>query len=493
MSFWSLDSFKSILGAEWLARPDAIARRYGNGSQAELAGLSTDSRSVKPGQAFIALRGERTDGHRYLAEAAEAGAALLVIDRPEAVPGATLDSLRSRAAILRVADTGAALLRLGGEYRRSLTMTRVVAIAGSNGKTTTTRLVAAVLSRTLRGVASVKSFNNAVGVPLTILSARRTDQFLVCEVGTNAPGEIAQLAEIVRPDVAVITNIGREHLEGLGSMDGVLIEEASLLRSLAPGGLAIVNADSPGLAEAARAALAAGGVRNATFLRFGRSPDAELRLHAVHAGGEGVEFELAGRQSFFTPLLGEHNALNACAAVAVGRRLGVPDAEIAGALRGATGPDMRMQRSVAALPGGEVLLFNDAYNANPESMQAALLAFGSLSRAARRRVVILGDMLELGPAAIELHAEVGRTLAADVRPDLAVLVGPLMAHAAPMVERSLGPRSVALFPDADSPGEVAALLRPGDAVLLKGSRRLALERIAAALSTTTTKPHPAAT
>ena len=446
-----------------------------------LNGLSTDSRSVKPGQVFLALRGDRFDGHAYLRDAVRCGASLLIIDNPSAVPhGGFLgvDGNPAPVGIIRVAETGKALLRLAAAYRKTLETTRVIAVAGSAGKTTTTRLIEALLGSRLRGSASPKSFNNAVGVPLTILSAQSSDQYLICEVGTNAPGEIAVLGQIVEPDLAVITSIGREHLEGLGSIEGVVKEEAAILSYLRPGGVGVVTADAPGLAEYLKC------VPN--VVTFGKSEHADLRLtaveHVAEADGGGIQFTVNDRASYRAPLLGEHNALNSLAAIAVAKRLGIPDEAIAEALAAAKGPEMRLQR----LSIGGIEVINDAYNANPESTLGALRTLAQVGKGARRRVAILGDMLELGQAAPDAHREVGQAILELGTIDLVVIVGHLGLYTAERLGREpdgWSDERYVLVSDLDrgQAARVAALLEPGDAVLLKGSRRMRLERVVEAL------------
>lgn len=467
MTFWRLDNLKTITGGTWLARPA--------GPDIAAQGITTDSRQSSAGRAFIALHGERTDGHLYLKQAAEQGAVLLIVDRG----GEALRDLPPTAAVLKVADTGAALLRLGAAYRRTLEGTRVIAVGGSNGKTTTTRLIEAVLSKRLRGTASIKSFNNAVGVPVTILGARRGDQFLVCEVGTNAPGEIAQLAPVIEPDIAVIVSIGREHLEGLTSLDGVVREETSLLGSMRPGGSVVINADCPQLVEAVEGMAAAGGL--GTVVKFGVSPRADLRVTAIEPSTAGVRFCLNDRHWLGVPLLGRHNAINAAAAVAVARRLGLDWPDIEAGLAAVQGPDMRLQRRVV----GGIEFINDAYNANPESALAAIEAFREAVAGAttgQRRVMVFGDMLELGGAAPDAHREIGDAIVASNCFDLAVFVGPLAMFAAERVGRAWpGERVRVVESYEQAPGAVGPLLRAGDVVLLKGSRRVALERVVKAL------------
>jgi UDP-N-acetylmuramoyl-tripeptide--D-alanyl-D-alanine ligase len=460
MDFWNADNVRLAVGGAWLVRPEGDA-------PAALEGVSTDTRELKAGQVFVALRGLNTDGHRFLTQAVAGGAGMLVVDRADALPAA----LPRPVPVLAVADTGQALLRLAAAYRRTLDATRVIAVGGSNGKTTSVRLIQSVLGRVLRGTASPKSFNNAVGVPLTILAARRGDQYLVCEVGTNAPGEIVPLTRVVEPDLAVITSIGREHLEGLGSLRGVVQEEASLVLGVRPGGAVILNADAPALLDAVRPLAAA---QRAQVLTFGFADHADLRITAVEREPDGQRFCLNGRQWFRLALHGRHNALNASAAVAVARRLGLETDAVEAGLAAAVGAPMRLERRVV----GGVTFVNDAYNANPESMLAAFDAFAEMfppGERGGRRVVVLGDMLELGEHADALHGEVARGLAARRVADAVVLVGPRWAAAAGQVVAG----DVTAIPDLAGPGaaRAAAALRPGDAVLLKGSRGMALERV----------------
>jgi UDP-N-acetylmuramoyl-tripeptide--D-alanyl-D-alanine ligase len=503
VDFFSPDNLRSICGGTWLARaPDGRA----------VQGISTDTRTLRPGEAYLALRGERLDGHRFLEAALAAGSSLLIVDDSEAGAAAARLPGASQAGILRVHDTARALLRLGAACRRTLDSTRVIAVAGSNGKTTTTRLIHAVLSSSLRGSTSPKSFNNAVGVPLTILGASPGDQYLVCEIGTNAPGEIAQLAAVVEPDIAVITSIGREHLEGLGSLEGVAKEEASLLSYLRPGGLAVATADTPLLAEYLKC------VPN--VVTFGRCESADLRIgdvrHEIVADGRvGVSFTINGRLACTLPIAGEHNALNAAAAYAVGRRLGLDEDRIFEALASARAPDMRLQPlRIAWDAGADSIVINDAYNANPDSMLAALAAFESICDALEqgrgrggpaaeaepgagggRRIVILGDMLELGDAGPAAHREIADRLLNLRRLDLVVLVGHLTLHTAHrLAEAGWEDDRMLMMSDLASgqPWAVAARLRPGDLVLLKGSRRMGLERILDALRERAGRPVPTA-
>lgn len=457
MIFWDGENLRAVVGGTWLARP---------GADAAATGLSTDTRTIRAGQAFLALTGERFDGHAMVGAAAAKGSPLAIIDNP----GAIGDRLPPGLGVIRVADTRRALLRLAAAYRRTLEGTKVIAVAGSNGKTTTVRLLDAVLGQVTRGTASPKSFNNDIGVPLTILNARPGDGYLICEVGTNSPGEIGRLGEVVQPDIAVITSIGREHLEQLGSVEGVAREEAHILESVRRGGAGVYNADAPHLSEII-AALPAGPA----LIGFGRSETATVRIMTVTQSWEGVSFTLNDRTTFRLGLLGAHNALNAAAAVAVGRRLGAPDREIAAGLASARGPEMRLER----LEIGGVRVLNDAYNANPDSMRAGLATLAEIGAGAPRRVAVLGDMLEMGEHSEPEHRALGEALAARSDLDLIVLVGPAMRHAA----AAIGDGRAVWMADLDEAraAEVATLVRDGDLVYLKGSRRMRLERLVPAL------------
>jgi UDP-N-acetylmuramoyl-tripeptide--D-alanyl-D-alanine ligase len=472
MSFWTADNLRAVVGGLWLLRPGR-----------EASGLSTDTRTLKAGQVVLAIAGERFDGHAMLAQAHAAGAALAIVESEDRLPRPLPEGL----GVLKVADTRRALLKLGAAYRRTLESTRVVAVVGSNGKTTTVRLIDSVLGASLRGSASVKSFNNSVGVPLTILAARPGDQYLVCEVGTNAPGEIGLLAEVVEPDVAVITSIGREHLEKLGSLRGVAREEAAVLEHTRAGGIGLVNADAPHLLEA----IAGLEKRPRAVLSFGESPSADLRVVAIEQDFEGLSLALADRSRFRVPLVGRHNALNAAAAVAVGRRMGLTDEQISAGFARVKGAEMRLER--LSIRGVNIL--NDAYNANPDSMRAGIETLGALGRDAARRVVIVGDMLELGEQSEASHREVGEVLAVQHALDLIVLVGPKMKAAAARLERAAEEGRLVRVDDMDEgrAAEVASLLRAGDLVLLKGSRGMRMERLIAAMGAQPARPAPAGT
>ncbi len=423
-------------------------------------GISTDTRKASRGHLFVALRGERFDGHDFLTEAAGAGCVAAIVAWEAPLEQKVL--ARFPGGVIGVPDTTVALGDVAAHCRRHLAAT-FVAVTGSNGKTTVKEMIHHVLSGRLRGSASPQSFNNAVGVPLTLFAAATDDQYVVCEVGSNATGEIATLARIVQPDVAVITNVSRTHLEGLVDLDRVAMEKAALLGGLRPNGMAVISADSEPLARAVR------GYDVRLLIRFGEDDAAELRLTACQARPDGVRFQINDRLWAELPVPGTHNALNALAAIAVAQRFGFAREEAVEALGGFRGGAMRLE----SIRAGRVTILNDTYNANPASLAAAAEVLASHD--APRRVAVVGDMLELGPAGAELHREAGENLARrDI--ELVVGVGELGGRLADGAEA--GGTAVRRIGDVErAMRELPGLLRDGDVVLIKGSRALAMERL----------------
>lgn len=469
MTFFDVENLRSVLGAKWLRRPVEGSRG------AALVGVGIDSREDLTARAFIAIQGQTHDGHDFLHAAVESRAGLLIVEKNAGGAIETLP-LAPHVGVLHVESTRKALSKLALSYRRTLRGTKVIAVTGSAGKTTTKRLIDGVLSRGggMQGTASPKSFNNDIGLPLTILQARPSDKYLLVEIGTNAPGEIAQLAAIAEPDLAVITCIGRAHLEGLGSLEAIAREKASILTHLQPDGVAILNADAPLLRSHFKLAK--------QRVLFGESEDAELRLtkrgnNAVVGARCPFWFEINHRHRFNLALPGKHNAINAMAAVAVGRRMGLDDEVIAIGLESVEPSGMRLTPQQI----GPITIYNDAYNANPDSMIAALDTFAELTGTARRRILALGDMLELGDAGPPLHREIGQhILRANAQAEIAhvVVVGTLSAFTAAELTRHWSNDRVSAFAALDdkAAAHIAQLLQPGDAVLLKASRGMGLER-----------------
>ncbi len=450
----------------WVARPPT-------GEPQPVHGINTDTRSLREGEAFVALEGPRFDGHEFLDEAIERGASMLLVRDEDAAPKRVPDHV----CVVRVGDTGGALLRLAAAHRRTLHSTRVVGVAGSNGKTTSVRLIDSVLSSVWRGTSSPRSFNNAVGVPLTILKARPTDQYLICEIGTSSPGEVGMLARVVAPDAGVITSIAEEHLEGLGSVEGVAREQASLLNHLSDRGFGVI----PSGAHALDAVLPP--MEN--LVRVGVEPNADLRVdrvsHVVHEDGPWIRFRCNKRAEYEAPLIGRHNAGNALMAIAVARRFNIDDDSIRKGLACTQPAEHRLGLERLVGEGGQgVTLIDDCYNANPASMDAAIDTLVDLGSGASRRVAVLADMLELGSSAGEAHRRLGQRLASTPEVDLVVLVGAMVLETERELAKREGPPSRMLLADAPA-SALLDVIRPGDAVLFKGSRSMRLERFVDAL------------
>jgi UDP-N-acetylmuramoyl-tripeptide--D-alanyl-D-alanine ligase len=444
-----------------------------SGSAARFTGVVIDGRAAGPGALFFAIRGERFDGHDFAGQAVAAGAAGVVVARGRATGLTGLGG----AAVIEVDDTVAALGRLARAHRQAHAGLRVVGVAGSNGKTTTKEMIAAILAAHAGPAAVLKTegnLNNHLGVPLTLLRLDETHRYAVVEMGMSALGELAYLTTLVAPDVAVVVSIAAEHLEHLGSLENVARAEGEILVGLGPDAIGVVPADEPLLAP--HAAHLAPGRRRA----FGAGGD--VRAADVAPSAEGLRFTLAyadGRRLFVaTPLLGAHNAANAAAAAAVADVLGVPGEAVAAGL-GAVRPAKHRAQLVAA--GGRTIL-DDCYNASPLSMRAALDTLVAVTPAGRRKAALLGDMLELGDDTARLHAEVGAYAGGAV--DFLVTFGELGRLVGEAAAARLGKERVR---HAESHEEAARLLRahtaPGDVVLIKASRGRRLEKVVELLAT----------
>lgn len=436
-------------------------------------GITTDTRSISTGELFVALRGENHDAHEFLASAAEAGAAAAVVSKePEG---------RAPLPLIVVKDTSVALLALAAFHRKRL-RARVIAVTGTNGKTTTKDLIRAALGARNKVVASPKSFNNFVGVPITLFLADATTDFVVMEVGTNSVGEIETLAKVIQPDVAVITNVAAAHLEGLGDVDGVRKEKGALLDHVRAGGVSVLNRD-----DASYDALSARAAKgpSARVVGCGVRKRADYIATMPFCDLDRVAFHLNGRARVRVPLLGCHNLYNVLMALAVAVECGVDEERAAVALKDFVGPPMRLKKHVR----GRRLVIDDTYNANPGSMTAAAKTFAALA-VSGRKVLVLGDMLELGDGSAALHREVGRGLSCGEF-DLIAAVGDL----APCIldgARESGIREEALvhYPTTEACArDLPGRLLPDDAVLVKGSRRMSLERVVERVLNATRPPN----
>jgi len=431
---------------------------------AVVSAVETDSRRIRPGGLFFALRGEHADGHAFVADALERGAVAAVVDEPDL-----------EGAVVEVEDVGRALLALAADERRRMQGTTVIGITGANGKTTTKDLAAAALATRFRTHASPASFNNEIGLPMTLLGAEPGIELIVAELGARREGDVAMLCEVADPAIIVVTNIGVAHMGVFGSWDAIVRAGAEPVEALGPDGVAILNADDPVVrAYASRTP--------ARIVTFGVEADAHVRGTEVELGDDGrASFTLAAageRERVELPVAGDHMVSNALAAAACGIELGVTPAECAAALKGARISAWRMETFTT--PDG-VLVLNDAYNANPESMAAGLKTARWIARHGRLAAV-LGHMAELGPIAFEEHERLGELLVRIGVERLVTVGEPARAIARAAIREGQLPEDVAGYDDAErAAADVRAWARDGDVILIKGSRVAGLERVAEAL------------
>ncbi|HUI10887.1 MAG TPA: UDP-N-acetylmuramoyl-tripeptide--D-alanyl-D-alanine ligase [Bacteroidota bacterium] len=429
-------------------------------------GVATDSRTTRAGDLFVALRGENADGHRFVGAAFAAGAAAAVVEKG-------FDrALAAGMPLVVVESTRDALGALGRIWRDRFAIP-VIAVAGSNGKTTTKEMIAAVLGERYRVLCTEGNYNNDIGVPLTLFRLRRNHEIAVVEIGTNHPGEIARLCATLAPTHGLITTIGREHLEFFLTVEGVAREEGALFEFLGHrrGGTAFVNADDP------RVKAAAAMVPRTIAYGF-RARTAGMRGRGLALDGEGrASFEFRGpraRSWQFVRLAipGRHTAMGALAAAAAGAAFRVPQGAIARALESRAAIPGRME----AMTIGGVRVLNDAYNANPDSALAALDALAAL-RVSGKKIAVLGDMKELGGAAAEGHEEIGRHAAA-LGIDYVLTFGTLAAriHAGAAIPGAIHYEARNALAEY-----LAELVAPGDAVLVKGSHAMRMDDIVAFL------------
>jgi UDP-N-acetylmuramoyl-tripeptide--D-alanyl-D-alanine ligase len=426
--------------------------------------VSTDSRQVRAGDLFIAIKGERFDAHDFIREVIAKGATAVLVERSRATC--------ENAAVIAVEDTRRALGQLGARYRRDFQIP-VIAVAGSNGKTTTKELIGAVLRQQFPTVWSEASFNNDIGVPLTLLNIETQHRAAVLEVGTNHPGELPALVKLIEPTIGVITSIGREHLEHFRDIEGVAQEEGWLAELLRTDGVLFLNGDSEWTDRIARRG-------RARTVRVGSNPGNDWRGEFVQMRETGVTFRVLSPRKDFdgeyeVGLLGRHQVTNATFALAVAAELGVGADNARAGLQSAKPPKMRMQ----FWETGGVRVLDDAYNANADSMLAALQTLADLP-CSGKRVAILGDMAELGEHTASAHEEVGRR-AGELKIDRVIAVGQFARHTADAASRA-GVRETSIFDDVvKAAAELPGIVEAGDLVLLKASRATGLERVGDAL------------
>jgi UDP-N-acetylmuramoyl-tripeptide--D-alanyl-D-alanine ligase len=430
-------------------------------ARATVSGVSTDSRSIRPGDLFVPLRGPNFDGHDFLAEAVQRGASACLSQ--DVIAGFPVP-------VIGVTDTLVALGDLAAGVRRGFAGP-VVAVTGSSGKTTTKDMLSAILVQTGPGVATEGNFNNLIGLPLTLCRLTPEDHWAVLEMGMSARGEIARLAEIAAPTIGVITNIGPAHLEELQTLDGVARAKGELFAALPAGGTAVINADDERVARLP----VANGVNR---LFYGLDPAATVHAAALAEAGTGIAFTLQLPEKSVPVRLavpGRHNVANALAAAAAAHALGIGGADIASGLA-AFRPRAGRLETVALEDG--VLLIDDSYNANPLSMKAALAVLAESGGG--RKLAVLGDMLELGDQAAALHREVGGAAGwVDGLVVLGTFAGELAAGAR---EAGLAGERIRRVRDhAEALKVLCDWLEPGTRILVKGSRGMRMEKICAAL------------
>lgn len=434
-----------------------------NGGGVEIEGISTDSRALQPGELFVPLRGPRFDGHEFLAQAVSHGAAACLSE--ETIGGLAVP-------IVQVRDTLKALGDLAAHARRVLTGP-LIAVTGSSGKTTCKEMLGTILERTAPGLKSAGNFNNLIGVPLSLFNLRAEHRWAVLEMGMSARGEIGRLAEMAAPQIGIITNVGAAHLETLGGISGVAMAKGELFAQLPPGGVAVINADDPEV----RQLPVANGVKK---IRFGLASEADVRAEDIEANNGSVRFTLCldgRRRSIRLPLPGRHNVVNALAAAAAAWVAGVRLEEIVAGLEAFRPCPGRMQLIELS---EDIVLLDDTYNANPLSVRAALDALYDLGRPGQR-IAVLGDMLELGVAAGELHTEMGQIAAGKV--DRLLTLGPqARAIADGALAAGLARDRVASFAcHTDLARVLMSVARPGDRILVKGSRGMRMEQVVSLL------------
>jgi len=431
-----------------------------------LAGLSTDTRKIKKGELFLAIKGDRFDGHSFILDAVAKGAGGVLVQDG----GITNANFKlPDVSFISVTDSIKALGDIGN-FHRSRFSIPTIGITGSNGKTTTKEMVSAILSKKFNALKNFGTENNNIGVPLTLLRLNGEHNIAVLEMGTNHLGEIRRLSEIARPTIAIITNIGPSHLEYLEDVDTVLKAKVEMLEYMDKDAKLILNADDEHLRTIKT---------NLKTIWFGFDKEADFYADKISLEPEGISFRLNGKWNISLGVLGRHNVSNALGAIACAWDFGIPIEEIRDALKEFRVPNMRMEIKRF----GDIKIINDTYNANPQSMQQAIEALKDMVTEGRK-ILIAGDMLELGTHSGRFHHLVGKQ-AAESGIDLIVAVGKLAeyisngAQEAGMSEKKI--KLCALMKDARA--KVATLIKKGDTVLVKGSRAMKMEEIVGDLET----------
>lgn len=452
MGLFNIDFITSATGGQ---------ARVASGSL-EIAGVGHDTRTIQPGQLFVAIKGDNFDGHDFVQKALDAGAAAALVNR---------DFELADAPLVAVDDTIAALGKLAGAWRNELGL-KIAAITGSNGKTTTKDLTAAVLAEGFKTKATKGNYNNHIGLPLTLLGLTEEDEACVAEMGMSASGEIAYLADIARPDAGLITNIGPAHIGMLGSMEAIASAKAELYEGLGSEAVAVVNRDDPYLAPWAEKL-------SCRVVTFGTENQAQVMARDISAFGSRQAFtmEISGYAPMRVRLAapGLHNVSNALGAAAMGLALGLDDEQIKRGIEVFEAPKGRLQ---TIFTNAGPLLIDDTYNANPASVAAGLQALTVLSKWGKGHGLIMGDMGELGPEAAQLHRQVGRQ-AAEQGCQFVLALGQMAEEvAAGARDGGLSKKQARAFEDIDSLIKACRkTLKEGLTVLVKGSRSSRMELV----------------
>jgi UDP-N-acetylmuramoyl-tripeptide--D-alanyl-D-alanine ligase len=445
-----------------------------------LSGISTDSRSINPGELFWALKGERFDGHDFALKAIDNGAAGIVAQKDRwnsEVPAKQLSNSRVPAIII-VKNTLKALGDLAAWWRRQHNV-RVTAITGSSGKTTTKEMVASILEQQGLTLKNKGNFNNLIGLPLTLLQLEEHQRHAVLEMGMNRPGEIARLTEIADPDVGAITNVGMAHIEGLGDMEGVARAKTELIEKISLKSDVVLNGDDPLLLKTASRF-------NRKWLTFGLGERNDVRAGSIrNLGIEGISFDLLVRENSRHVRLkvpGLQNVLNALAAAAVSLCLETSFEQIVKGLGAFAG--LKGRFTVISLPGG-ITLVDDTYNANPSSLKAALASIGSLVNEGGKIIVCLGEMMELGDATAPEHRRAGRSVA-ELGTYYFLAMG---EHAHEMAKGAIDSgmpshRVKVVEMHDEMVTKIRGQMHEGDLVFIKGSRKMGLEKVVEGLERT---------
>ena len=434
--------------------------------------ICIDSRQAGPGDLFVAIKGETHDGHNFTHEVVNKGVNGVIVERNKLAETPWQDWVKKGVSCMTVDDTIEALGNMAAYHRNRLNA-GVIGITGSNGKTTTRQMTAMVVSQQYCTLSTRKNFNNNIGLPLTLFELSQDHRWAVVELGMNAPGEISYLAEICRPDIGVITNVAAAHLEGLGSIEGVMHAKGELLEKIDTQGTAVLNADDPMVRRLARKA-------KRDVLLFGLADEADIRAEKIIATEKGSQFELIlpdERVVVNLMIPGSFMVLNALSAAAVGHRIGLPPADIKNGLE--TFVPVQGRLNIISTSSG-IQLIDDTYNANPGSMAAALATLKTL-RKRKRAFFVVGDMRELGQQSKDLHIQLGNHAARSGVTALFV-TGDFTEYVV-QGAREAGLESENIFAGSKEEllDRLIQVVKPGDWVLVKGSRAMAMEDIVAGL------------